>query len=159
MNNLKLREALKQAVRDLLEQGEFGAEKNSHECSYLSSAGNSCVIGLLVRRAIPALDVSLLNGTSYTVIKWNRPQFEAALGTLTTADEEVIRAMQSIHDAAVLKGLEPSVLKSLEQPHGGSMRELLMQAAERMVLCNTYGSFGEAAHDIYNEVIHEAVPV
>lgn len=149
MNNIKLREALKQAVRDLLDQGEFGAEKNSHECSYLSSSGNSCVVGLLVRRAIPELDVSLLSGTSYTVIKWNRPQFEAALGTLTPADEEVIRAVQSIHDAAVLKGLEP-------MHRSKSMRELLMQAAVRLMPCN---SFGEAAYYIYNEVIHEAVPV
>lgn len=47
------RSMIKQAFIDLMAQGQFGYDPKTYSSRYLTSEGNSCVIGLLIKRNYP----------------------------------------------------------------------------------------------------------
>lgn len=150
--NMAYINACKQAVRDLLEQGVFGAysvfdfDELEVVCQYEGSSGCRCIAGLYIHKQNPSINLKPITGSAIQVMRHLMPQIpqlarmpEEMLGQAY----ELMYAMQVIHDNAAKRKLEST--KEL------SLREALAWS----VLCAPQTSQAALAAQIYTEVLNE----
>lgn len=91
-----------QAVLDLLQQGGYGYDSRSQACGYLTREGKSCVIGLLIKRQLPEVDLKPLRGSYCNMVETNKLHRPLA-NKLDHIHSYVLADMQEIHDNAAVK--------------------------------------------------------